>query len=142
MESNIRSYEYGSLKTASHLKRLLNFILDYIFQVIIILTFWVFVKLIEIDLLQNTDSLVLNYFLIAIYYIFFETVFGKTPAKYITRTKVVLSDNLGKPEYRAIMIRTLCRAIPFEALSFLFSNTAVGWHDKFSKTLVIEENSK
>jgi len=34
--------------------------------------------------------------------------------------------------------RTLCRLIPFDALSFLF-NDSVGWHDTLSKTRIVNK---
>lgn len=71
------------------------------------------------------------------YYIFFEAVFGKTIGKMITRTHVVTVTG-EKPEVSAIILRTLCRLIPFEQFSFL-GNSAVGWHDSLSKTRVVAD---
>jgi hypothetical protein len=36
-----------------------------------------------------------------------------------------------------IFLRTLCRFIPFEPISFL--GGAGGWHDRFSSTFVVKE---
>jgi uncharacterized RDD family membrane protein YckC len=81
----------------------------------------------------------LQLFVSIIFYGLFESLLGRTPAKYITGTKVVMRDGT-KPDSTAIFIRTLCRQIPLEALSFLFGQFAVGWHDRISKTLVIDVN--
>ena len=71
------------------------------------------------------------------YYILSEYFWGKTPAKFITKTSVV---NLygEKPTFINIVGRTLCRYIPFEAFSFLGSR-AVGWHDSISRTRVVRD---
>ena len=74
--------------------------------------------------------------LLFLYYFIFEVTLNRTPAKYITRIKVVMDDGT-KPKAKAIFIRTLCRFIPFEMLSFLSHSKPIGWHDRFSKTRVI-----
>ncbi len=69
-----------------------------------------------------------------LYYLIFESAFGVTLGKIITKTKV--SDVFGyKPSFFSIFIRSLTRLIPFEALSFLSTNGR-GWHDYFSGTYV------
>lgn len=71
------------------------------------------------------------------YYIAMEVLFQKTLGKFITKTKVV-TINGQKPKEQEIVLRTLCRMIPFDNFSFLFSRN--GWHDQFSKTRVIKDN--
>ena len=73
------------------------------------------------------------------YYFAFEIIFGKTPGKFITGTRVV-QENGQLPEFSNILIRTLCRLIPLDPLSFLNNN--LGWHDSISKTRVIKEAKK
>ncbi len=68
------------------------------------------------------------------YYLIFESLFGRTPGKFLTGTKVI-DYNGNKPNFKRILIRSLCRLIPIDALSFLFSED--GWHDSISKTSVI-----
>ncbi len=83
---------------------------------------------------------VLIYFVIAgfLYYAVSEWLFGATPAKMLTQTKVLdLEGNT--PLIAAILGRTLYRRIPFNALSFLGNN---GWHDKFSRTQVVYLENK
>ncbi|WP_462319563.1 hypothetical protein [Marinilabilia sp.] len=43
------------------------------------------------------------------------------------------------PGFRTILIRSLCRFIPFDALSFLGGEES-GWHDRISGTRVISRN--
>ena len=71
-----------------------------------------------------------------VYYLVSEYFFGKTLAKLVTKTYVTTEFN-EKPGFTAILIRTLCRYIPFEYLSFLWS--PIGWHDRFSKTYVVRK---
>jgi uncharacterized RDD family membrane protein YckC len=72
------------------------------------------------------------------YYIFFETVYkGKTPGKWIMRTRVVELDG-SSPSLDTISKRSLIRVIPFEGFSYLGNNPS-GWHDRWSGTLVIDE---
>jgi len=73
-----------------------------------------------------------------IYYPFFETWFGTSPGKSLTGTRV--TDEFGnKPSFANILGRTLCRFVPFDAISFL---GAAGWHDKWSDTYVLKEKTK
>ena len=72
-----------------------------------------------------------------LYYSLFEGLTGRTLAKFITRTKVVDKDG-EKPDFRKILIRTITRLVPFEWLSFMGEGT--GWHDTWSKTIVVENN--
>lgn len=77
--------------------------------------------------------LVLSYIL---YYTIFEIKYQKTIGKFITRTKVETVD--GKVASATdIVIRTLCRFIPFDFVSFLFRRN--GFHDIFSKTKVVKD---
>jgi uncharacterized RDD family membrane protein YckC len=133
--------------TASGGLRFANYILDMISYFIFSMLIGVFLGIIFV--LAGTDptwiensSKITQYFIgfivLSGYYIFFEGVFGQTPGKMITGTKVV-TENGEKPTIEMIMTRTLCRFIPFEAFSFLNSN-AIGWHDSLSKTRVVIKN--
>lgn len=73
------------------------------------------------------------------YYIIFEFFWGKTPGKFITKTRVVNEE--GKPpSFLNIVGRTFCRFIPFEPFSFLGGDRPTGWHDSISKTYVVEDS--
>lgn len=88
---------------------------------------------------RSNNSLVfylIGFLIVFSYYTLMEGLTGRTIAKYITRTKVV-DENGEKPDLNTILIRSLCRLIPFEQFSFLASGYS-GWHDKFSKTRVVK----
>jgi uncharacterized RDD family membrane protein YckC len=71
-----------------------------------------------------------------VYYTTLEYFFGFTIGKLITGTRVV--DRLGKrPSFGQIVGRSLARWVPFDVLSFLGSNPAGGWHDRWSGTRVV-----
>ena len=87
------------------------------------------------DLLSNFFvSFAFGTALYAAYFGLFEAAFGRTPAKWITGTRVVARDG-STPTLDAIALRTLVRLIPFEPFSFLFANS--GWHDRMSETRVV-----
>ncbi len=133
-------------QTASYGKRLTNYLLDNIFisifgifiAFIVILILWIFIPSI-LEALESDSRLGYDLlYIIAgmIYYTTFEYTTGRTLAKYITKTKVV--DKHGhKPNLKTIVLRSLCRYIPFEALTFLGASRQ-GLHDRLSKTRVIE----
>ncbi|MDV6169300.1 RDD family protein [Flavobacterium sp. DG1-102-2] len=73
-----------------------------------------------------------------VYYGLFESVFMRTPAKFITNTMVINRDG-STPDNGRIFLRTLCRQIPLEIFSFLWP-PGTGWHDSISKTLVVDVN--
>ncbi len=123
---------------ASTGKRFANFILDRIFFYI-----FLFVLSFLFGTSINDGSGDISTFFVLIlllsipgYWVLFEYFLGKTPAKYITQTKVVTNKG-NKPSFLNIVGRTLCRFIPFEPFSFLASS--IGWHDSISGTLVVEE---
>jgi len=132
-------------KMASQGKRFLNYLLDLVFIVIFILVFYfilgIILALVAPSTLSNMEEgnkllqYLVSFIVSMIYYTSFETVTGKSIAKYITKTKVVTE--IGeKPNFKIIVIRSLCRFIPLEAFSFLF-NDGSGWHDTISSTKVI-----
>lgn len=61
---------------------------------------------------------------------------GRSIGKYFTKTKVVMEDG-SVPKTTDIILRTLCRLIPFNAFSF-FNDEARGWHDSMSDTYVVD----
>jgi len=89
---------------------------------------------------SQSSSAGLFYVLLAIgYFAVSEMLWQKTPAKFITGTKVVMRDG-SKPPFMNILGRSLARLIPFESLSFLFRRYPVGWHDKLSNTIVVDSS--
>ncbi len=127
-------------------KRFANYLLDTIFALIfgVIMGFilGIVLALISPNLLNTIDfdSTIVNYLFNTVafflYYTLFESINGRSLAKYITKTMVV-DENGEKPSFGTIMVRSLCRKIPFNAFSFLSSDES-GWHDRFSNTRVVD----
>lgn len=125
---------------ASNMKRFGNLIVDTILYYIIIVILTLVFLAMDIHIEANVG---LNWLVTLsssfLYYFVLESMNGKTIGKYLTKTRVVYKDG-STPTNGTIAKRALCRFIPFDALSFLSSNP-IGWHDKFSDTIVIDEKS-
>jgi hypothetical protein len=74
-----------------------------------------------------------------VYLLIFESLFNVTLGKLITCTYVRKEDNLKRVGFWRILLRTVCRLIPFDGLSYL-AKRPIGWHDSLSGTVVV--NSK
>lgn len=129
--------------------RFANLILDYIARIIIGGAIGVIIGIVSeltgnytvIELFFESGRLmefIFGYIIILIYYTTIETLTGRSLGKYITKTKVVLYDG-SKPTFNEILVRSLCRLIPLEGLSFL-GEDGKGWHDSLSKTYVVDIN--
>ena len=122
-------------------KRFANHVLDTLFIYVIAMIFGFAMAFLSPDSLffLTEDNIALQYLfsfvVVGFYYALFEALTGRTPAKMITKTKVINMDG-ESPDIGTILIRTLCRFIPFDALSFLFSQDT-GWHDRLSGTRVV-----
>lgn len=124
---------------ASKQKRVLNFIIDGLIKLVI-------VRLV-ISFLHNTQianeiysfDLIERYLFWSVisfvYYGMTETFLARSPAKYFTKTIVVMEDG-SKPTFSTILARTVLRILPFEPLSFL-RGRKMGLHDKNSGTFVV-----
>ena len=129
--------------TASSGKRLANYIIDGIIVYILNIGTSVVYLGIVFETVGDPVSQAIGNFFVSIatavlYYTALEASTGKTIGKYVTNTRVVSED--GAPLTTGnVLIRSLCRYIPFEQFSFLGSRT-IGWHDSISKTRVIDEN--
>lgn len=88
-------------------------------------------KLSQIGRLADIILTSFIYFLYAFLMEYFTN--GKTVGKYITGTKVIMTDGTS-PTLQDYFIRNISRLVPFDALSFLGEN---GWHDSWSDTRVI-----
>ncbi|MES2575130.1 MAG: RDD family protein [Bacteroidota bacterium] len=134
---------------ASDGDRFLNCILDLIF---VFVTFFLFSLAIVIvgnifnwDIYSIWDNFFTSYtysallVLLMFSYLVLEWLFGRTFGKLITGTVVVNEKGL-KPDFGAIFIRTLCRLIPFDALSFLRKSGRI-WHDSISETYVVNKKA-
>jgi len=136
------------IKKASKGKRFTNYLIDYIFMIIIAIGFFVlYAFLIEftggdtsyIDSEEFGEGFIYNIVFIlymVLYYFICENFFnGKTIGKVITNTKAISKDGKALTPKVAIK-RSLIRIIPFEAFSFL-GDIDNAWHDKFSNTIVV-----
>jgi uncharacterized RDD family membrane protein YckC len=79
-----------------------------------------------------------QYLLIVVYYVVCESLMQQTIGKLATET-VVINERAEKPEIGSLIVRSLSRIIPFEAISCLGDR---GWHDKFSKTYVVKKEER
>ena len=117
-------------------KRLLGHIIDMaflIFFTIIILKLTVIVERIT---MSNFE---VNFICFAFYFLYFfgmeTTNNGKTIGKKLLKMSV--TNNMGeRPSMFQIGLRTLCRFIPFDALSFLWDGN---WHDNISSSYVVSD---
>lgn len=128
-------------KEASQGKRFANYFLDSVFILIFAFAIGILLAIVFPSMLMilEEDNAIIDYvfgFILGMtYYTFFEMTTGRTIGKLITGTKVVDEEgNNAKPE--TILIRSLCRYIPFNPFSFL--GDGKGWHDTLSKTRVVE----
>lgn len=120
--------------------RFLNFIIDYIMQIIVFMVILIVVGFVGgeavVRAMENMPDIVFGVSAMLIYYVTMEALFQRTIGKMITGTKVV-NEKGAKPSFGQIVGRTFARMIPFEAFSFLNSD-ARGWHDTLPKTYVIK----
>lgn len=135
------------VKLASHGKRAVNLIIDGMFCGFVTLALSIVgahldktygFSLLNVGLpdIGNYKFSLFQTGISIVYYGLFETLSGRTLGKLVTETRVVMRDGT-TPGNDAILIRTLCRQIPLEFLSFIGA-IPVGWHDMFSKTLVVD----
>lgn len=136
------------LPVASQKARLVNYLFDYVGLAVYCLLVLIIVAYVEgfIGIYNQTaweqafnggSAWVIGTLFFFSYYVFFETVFGRTPGKAITGTKVVTADG-AKPGLWAVMKRTASRFNPFELFSYFGSHHPNGWHDSVSDTYVIK----
>ncbi len=135
------------VKSIAYGPRFGHFMIDFIaFQVIIYLVDYLLLMLINLTSFNISLNLTLVLFsrivLLFLYptlYAFCEYKWQKTPGKFLTKTLVI--DEYGnKPNLRAIVLRSLIRLVPFEPFSCLSDTYSKGWHDRWSKTWVVDED--
>jgi uncharacterized RDD family membrane protein YckC len=130
--------------------RFVNYIVDQVAMVVVLfaITFiWVAVaesrgqKPEDLIITQHTIQAQLISSLLALiitilYYTIYEGVTkGRTFGKMVTGTIVIKED--GSPlTFKDALLRSLCRLIPFEALSAFGYRP---WHDRFTKTAVVKK---
>jgi uncharacterized RDD family membrane protein YckC len=127
---------------ASGNQRFVNLIVDTvgayvslaIFAIVLFSAFPALAEGIEED---NPLATVFSWLWWVVYYSFQEYFFGRTLGKLVTGTFVVTQDGQ-RADFPTILGRSFSRLVPFEAFSFL--NSSVGWHDKWSKTRVVQRS--
>jgi uncharacterized RDD family membrane protein YckC len=87
-----------------------------------------------VEWIESLPDIVFGVIVTLIYYLFFEGIWARTPGKWLFRTKVVSNYGL-PPTFRAVLLRTVSRLIPFEPFSVLFGER--GWHDGIADTYVV-----
>ena len=147
-EINQKKFQVTEGLLASHAQRFLNLLMDYIAQLFLFIIAFIIagviaqmngdkdfmVNFVKNDMAQYTFVTCISLF----YYNVFEIFFARTVGKYITQT-IVVDENGEKPNHETILVRSLCRLIPFEIFSFL-GMPSRGWHDSISKTYVVNKN--
>jgi len=137
-EKETKKKEFDSSKVTSW-TRLIHFIIDLIGFFITALILSLIVDLFvssPSEVLLELIGMILYLISFFIYFVFMEFKFQKTIGKFLTKTKVVMQDG-SKPLLSDIFIRTLCRLIPLDQFSYLFTRN--GFHDRLSNTTVIKE---
>ncbi|MDD3741206.1 MAG: RDD family protein [Bacteroidales bacterium] len=138
MENLQRERNFNLSQLAHWSIRLFNLIIDM--SVIIGIQVLILYSLRDVITLDYSESFSKIMFAIIafFYYVIFEYFTGKTIGKFITKT-TVLTDGGQKPSLKSIVVRTLCRFIPFEVLSCV-NERAHGWHNTLSKTIVLPDS--
>lgn len=146
-DTSLREFELDDDLFASHGQRFANYLIDYICQILMMFGIFMIIVMISISngdktIIAKVESLnqVVKYafasVIVLVYYNVFEIFFSVTIGKLITDT-IVVDRNGYKPQTNEILVRSLCRLIPFEILSFL-GFPGKGWHDSISKTYVVK----
>jgi Ca2+/Na+ antiporter len=111
--------------------RFVHFLIDeFIIQLFILLIN--FIPFVQVNQL-------LAFILYPVYYIFFEYYYQRTPGKLISST-IVTDKHGNKPGFKAVVLRSFARLVPFEPLSCL-GTVSWGWHDRWTETYVIPKSS-
>ena len=130
----------GPLKPAGRGRRFVNYLIDLTaIYASAILTGIILYSLFGEEWLAATFRRGFEYIfgagLIFLSYTLFEGLFGFTPGKLATGTRVVSEDG-SRPGLGSIVGRSLTRLVPFEPLS-MFSGSQRAWHDRWPGTLVV-----
>ncbi len=110
-------------------------ILNYCFDYICNLSFQISSS---ISLTLSLIILITKLLLYPAYYFFFEYNWQRTPGKYLTKCRVI-NEYAEKPDLRQTLLRSLLRLVPFEAFYCFSDNYSNGWHDRWSKTVVVPD---
>jgi uncharacterized RDD family membrane protein YckC len=127
------------VKPAGKWRRFFNLLVDYVAFIVYAAIIGVGIGLVfgdeGIAMLESAPDIVTGSIIVFSYYIFLESLFGRTVGKFVTGTKVVNEAGL-KPSFGQIIGRSISRIIPFEIFSFLGAEGR-GWHDSIPNTYVV-----
>ena len=138
IKDKVKEKKYNFIPT-TRVKRFLNLILDFVGIYIFDIILGFILGVIELHfIMENMNESFLGAIIYILYCVLFESIWSKTPAKFITKTKVI-TEYGKKPNFKTIFIRTLVRFVPFEVFSFLSPERPRGLHDRWSKTIVIDD---
>lgn len=85
----------------------------------------------------------LNYLVIILYFFIFDLLNKQSIGKWLFRLKIIgFENNSFKSRLWKSLIRNFSRFIPFEPISILINEKHIMWHDKFSKTEVVDYRKK
>lgn len=127
---NLEEYELVAYTSGAH--RFVHYLLDMLFLFPVLLSF---MSMAEYVFGFNFNPYLMQLIILFIYLVYCfvsELVFKQTLGKMITNSCVVSSGTPLSPG--RVFIRTLCRLIPFDGISFLFR---ANWHDNISSTSVV-----
>ena len=143
----IEFQQHPGLRPAPWWKRLLNVVIDLFFiAAVAYAVIQLILRMLPMDQALEFHALMTSFSWQAfaihaavslVFYTLMEGLTGRTPGKYITRTKVIMERDGTKPGFLTSLARSAARLIPFEFASF-FSNRPAGWHDSLAGTLVID----
>jgi hypothetical protein len=121
---------------ASEDRRLVNYVIDSVINMSLFVIIMVLFPSLRVT--NQLTLYILSYSTYLMYFMVFEALFQRTPAKFITGTKVVKSDG-SKPNLGTIAVRTLCRFVPFDPVSHMGTPKyhRTWWHDRWTNTLVV-----
>ena len=129
------SNENGIYLPAPLILRFLTLVFDYISIYCLAFLIGIISWILGIqDIIMWTNDTILWLWIIFSYYMIFESNSGRTVWKYIMGTKAVSIDG-SDLTLKQSFLRTICRFIPFEPLSFWSWR---GWHDAIPNTIVIK----
>ena len=139
-ETQYKEKEKVDKATAPTILRFVNYLIDIVVSYLVAMVVFLICSLVLPDpenpvVLLATIVLVFSSFLA--YYSIMEIKWQKTVGKFATKTQVIMV-NGEKPKEKDIVLRTLCRLIPFDWVSYLFMKN--GFHDVLSKTKVVKDS--
>ncbi len=135
--------QQAAIQPASTWRRFFNELIDVIIYYIVAFVSGLVLGLLGLGRFISENDVIryiFAYALVFLYYFLFESVFQRTPAKFITGTKVVTTEGL-MPSSGAIALRTLSRFVPFEPISYYTGKDEdkkrTWWHDRWTHTRVV-----